>query len=88
MKRALAIASSLLLSLSCSVTKRPSSDAEKVSKALKEVLQVELRLATAIQRRDTDMLNHLYNDDYLLTAPDGTVVNKADLITSVRELNA
>lgn len=56
MKPALAIASSLLLFLSCSVTKQPSSDAESVSKALKEVLQVEFRLATAIQRKDTDTL--------------------------------
>jgi ketosteroid isomerase-like protein len=83
MKRAVAIVSSLLLSLSCSGTKQPSSDAENVSKALKEVLQVEFKLATAIQRKDTDTLNHLYNDDYLLTGPDGRVVNKADLVASV-----
>lgn len=83
MKRALAIASSLLLSLSCSVTKQPSSDPESVNKALKEVLQLEYRLATAIQRKDTDTLNQLWNDDYLLTGPDGRVVSKADLLTAV-----
>ena len=83
MKRALAIVSSLLLSLSCSVTKQPSSDAESVSKALKEILQLEFRLSTAIQRKDTDTLNQLWNDDYLLTGPDGRVVNKSDLVASV-----
>ena len=83
MKRALMIAILLSVTLSCSVTKQPSSDAESVSKALKEVLQVEFRLATAIQRKDTDTLNQLYDDDYLLTGPDGRVVNKSDLVASV-----
>ena len=83
MKRALIVAISFSLSLSCSVTKQPRPDAESVSKALKEVLQVEFRLATAIQRKDTDTLNQLYDDDYLLTGPDGRVVNKSDLVASV-----
>lgn len=83
MKRALAIVSSLLLSLSCSVTKQPGSDAESVSKALKEILQMELRLSTAIQRKDTDAINNIWNDDYLLTAPDGRVVSKADALTAI-----
>ena len=83
MKRVLAIVSSLLLSVSCSVTKQSSPEAESVSKALKEILQMELRLSTAIQRKDTDAINSIWNDDYLLTAPDGRVVNKADALTAI-----
>ena len=83
MNRAFLLTVSLLLSLSCSITRKPGSDAERVNRALKEILQLEFRLATAIQQKDADTLREIWNDDYLLTGPDGRVVSKADLIAAI-----
>lgn len=84
MNRVFLLAVSLLLSLSCStISKKPGSDPESINKALKEILQLEFRLSTAIQHKDADTLNVLWNDDYLLTGPDGRVVTKAELISAV-----
>lgn len=57
-------------------------DPEKVKA---ELAAVERRLIMAVQRKDLETLNEIWDDDYLGTAPNGRVVSKADLMAAVND---
>ncbi|HYE65622.1 MAG TPA: nuclear transport factor 2 family protein [Pyrinomonadaceae bacterium] len=85
MKRVMWVVLMLAATLSCSGRKEVVSNEESVRQAEKELRQLELKLLTAIQRKDMETLSRIWADDYLGTAPNGIVVNKYDLMTAVKE---
>lgn len=84
MKRFMLISSLLLASVSCSSSEQAAVNNLSVAQAEQELRQLERSLIAAIQRKDTEKLNRIWADEYLGTAPDGRVVNKADLISAVK----
>ena len=52
--------------------------------ALQEIMQAERRLVVSVQRKDMEALNQIWADEYLGTAPNGRVVDKADLMAAVK----
>lgn len=80
MKSFLLLSALVVGSLSCSMGRENQS----VSKAERELRQLERSLLAAIQAKDTEKLKLIWADEYLGTAPDGRVVNKADLLSAVK----
>lgn len=54
------------------------------TQALREIMQAERRLVVSVQRKDMEALNQIWADEYLGTAPNGRVVDKADLMAAVK----
>lgn len=50
-----------------------------------ELAALERRLIVAVQRKDIDTLNEIWDDQYFGTGPDGTTVTKSDLIAAVKD---
>jgi ketosteroid isomerase-like protein len=51
----------------------------------RELEQLERRLIVAVQRKDMDTLNPIWAPEYFGTAPTGRTVNKADLMSAVKD---
>lgn len=81
MKRIISIYVLALFCFSCGNTEATATFAEQ--EALKEIMQAERRLVVSVQRKDLDALRQIWADEYLGTAPNGRVVNKADLMAAV-----
>jgi ketosteroid isomerase-like protein len=64
---------------SAPVTER---DPEKVKS---ELAALERRLIVAVQRKDLDSLNDIWDDQYFGTAPNGSTVTKKDLMEAVKD---
>jgi ketosteroid isomerase-like protein len=60
----------------------PARDPETVKN---ELATLERRLIVAVQRKDMDTLNEIWDDEYFGTAPNGATVTKADLMAAVKD---
>lgn len=50
-----------------------------------ELAALERRLIVAVQRKDMDTLNEIWDEQYYGTAPNGATVTKTDLMTAVKD---
>jgi ketosteroid isomerase-like protein len=61
------------------------ADTQPPEQVRRELEQLERRLIVAVQRKDMDTLNEIWAPEYFGTAPTGRTVNKADLMSAVKE---
>jgi hypothetical protein len=50
-----------------------------------ELAAIERRLIVAVQRKDMETLNEIWDEQYYGTAPNGATVTKTDLMTAVKD---
>jgi ketosteroid isomerase-like protein len=81
--RTLAIVAFILTALSCSTV--PISRTDDPQQVKVELAALERRLIAAVQKKDLQALNDIWDDQYLGTAPNGRVVSKSDLLSAVND---
>ncbi len=77
-----AIVLALGISLMACSEAAPQRDPEQVKI---ELAALERRLIAAVQRKDIDALNEIWDDQYFGTGPNGATVTKTDLMTAVKD---
>jgi ketosteroid isomerase-like protein len=61
------------------------ADKDTPEEVKRQLVQLERRLIVAVQRKDMDTLNEIWAPEYFGTAPTGRTVNKADLMSAVKD---